>query len=1132
MKKNHNLFSLPLIAAFAVLAAIVLTTPAFAQDEVPPVPEEAPAKTEVEVPAEDAWIEEIAPLLEEAAEAGVVLADENGEPLALAEMETAEALAGGDPWYKVGTRRYLFLRTGSCPDPLPADVAYCEVNPNPIMAAINYLKDAAHPNPTDGIIHVEEDTYGDFITIDAAGTPKLATLKGLIGVTDPATQAPLVNLGGRISVQNCSLGFTVIGFNIDIDSNQGALNFNGCKGTIKIEDVDITNTSAETPGIFIDNHNGAVTITRARVNGNVGGGALIDNTLGTYGVTITNSSFSNNTSNAADQVGGLTIITRGPVSLTGVTAFGNTGGQPGVFIQQSGAITVKDSVFSGNAGFGISNYYDPRPYPTGNISLTNVFADGNWRGMELYTKGAITLSGVSASGNPGSSGNAAYLETCLWTGTSCELGGTGTVTIKNSFFDENNNSGNGLSVNARGAITLTSVSASRNASGGGDPRGAYLVNSGAPTALPVKVTLGWFDGNDYTGLFILSKGAVSVSRVSASDNRHYGIMIGNTAGTTAGVSISGLSTAYSQFTGNYWQGISIASRGAVTLKYVNCSDNYDWNSSDGASIDNHFSGSKSGVTITSSLFNRNPGTGLLIESNGAIKLSAIEASDNDGDGIYLRNETSPSYYGITLSNILADGNTLTGIDALSAGPISLSSGHANLNSEFGVNLVNQDAPATAPKPVTIKNFTANQNSLGGVGVTSKGSITLSGVTVYSTLGAFPGIALDNLLSGSITLSNVISSNNNSGGIDISSFGAIKLSNIEASYNGDDGIYLRNETSPSYAGITLTNIKSDGNDGYGIDARSAGAISLSGGHANANQRNGVFFDNSVIPSDPPKSVSIKNFTANASINGGGIFAYSLGPITASNLTANGNLGAGLPGIYLQNVVGTAGITASKLYASGNSNHTGISIFSSGAVKLSTAEASRNGFTGISINTPGSITLSNAVTLDNGGEGALLDNTSSTTHAPVTVTGSTGGNIFSGNAGVGLGVMSLGAVALKNIAADHNFSMGIHVENYQAGNGLGNITAATINTGHNLNIGLSILTNGTVSLSSIKSMLNSYNGMTISSNHHNITISNSVAISNRGSGIAANVGHGLFTLYNTLYFGNDIDNTGDPNLFVLH
>lgn len=1119
MKKIHNLFSLPLIAALALMAAFVLTSPVSAQDEVPPAPEEVPAETEVEVPAEVAGIEELAPLLEEAAEAGVVLADENGEPLPLAEAGTAEILEGADPWYKVGTKTYNFTTT-DC-DPGQAGNQGCA---DPIQAAINYIVTDTGL-PSDGMIFIEAGTYASSPTVNATVDAVLAGLKGLIGTV--VNESPAV-FTGRVYVEGVTRGFTVKGFDISSVAGSAAIAIYNSLGPVKIEDVTVVDSNVDGHGIEISGHNGLITINRAKVDGSAGGGALIDNTLGTYGVTITNSSFSNNTSNAADQVGGITIITRGPVSLTGVTAFNNTGGQPGVFIRQSGAITIKDSVFSGNAGFGLSNYYGLLSYPIGNISLTNVFADGNWRGMELFTKGAITLSGVSASGNVGSSGNAAYLETCLWTGSSCEPGGTGTVTIKNSYFDENNNPTNGLYVYARGAITLTSVSASRNTSGGGDPRGAYLVNSVAPTALPVKVTLGWFDGNDYTGLEIISKGAVSVSRVSASDNRHYGIAIGNIAGTTAGVSISGLSTAYSQFTGNYWRGITISSLGTISLKYVNCSDNYDWNSSDGAALVNDYTGAKGGVTITSSLFNRNPGTGLLIESNGAIKLSAIEASDNDGDGIYLRNETSPSYYGITLSNVLADGNNGYGIDAQSAGLISLSGGHANLNSAFGVILVNQDAPDTAPKPVTIKNYTANQNSFGGVDVSSKGSISLSGITVYGALGAFPGIALDNLLSGVVTLSNVISNNNHLSGIDISSLGAIKLSNIEASYNGDDGIYLRNETSPSYAGITLTNIKADGNNGIGIDARSAGPISLSGGHANANQQNGVYIINEV----PLKPASIKNFTANASINGGGIFAFSLGPITASNLTANDNLGAVQPGIYLQNVVGTVGVTASKLYASGNSNHNGISIFSPGAVKLSTAEASRNGFAGISINTYGSITLSNAVALDNGGEGALLDNTSSTTHAPVTVTGSTGGNIFSGNAGVGLGVMSLGAVALKNIAADHNFSMGIHVENYQAGNGLGNVTAATINTGHNLNIGLSILTNGTVSLSSIKSMLNSYNGMTISSNHHNITISNSVAISNRGSGIAANVGHGLFTLYNTLYFGNDIDNTGDPNLFVLH
>ncbi len=43
-------------------------------------------------------VAELAPILEDAAETGVTLVDESGEPLPLAVEETAEVLASGDPW--------------------------------------------------------------------------------------------------------------------------------------------------------------------------------------------------------------------------------------------------------------------------------------------------------------------------------------------------------------------------------------------------------------------------------------------------------------------------------------------------------------------------------------------------------------------------------------------------------------------------------------------------------------------------------------------------------------------------------------------------------------------------------------------------------------------------------------------------------------------------------------------------------------------------------------------------------------------------------------------------------------------------------------------------------------------------
>ncbi len=99
MKHKTLSMTLPLCVLMALTAAFLFTSPAFAQDEVPPVPEEAPVETA---------------LPEALAEAGVVLADEDGEPVSLATEEAGELLAGNDPWFQSGTTEYHYMFIGEC----------------------------------------------------------------------------------------------------------------------------------------------------------------------------------------------------------------------------------------------------------------------------------------------------------------------------------------------------------------------------------------------------------------------------------------------------------------------------------------------------------------------------------------------------------------------------------------------------------------------------------------------------------------------------------------------------------------------------------------------------------------------------------------------------------------------------------------------------------------------------------------------------------------------------------------------------------------------------------------------------------------------------------------------------------
>ena len=199
MNKNAKLLFLPLITALALLAAFVLTSPVYAQDEVPP--EVPPEGVPEEAPLEEV-LEEHAPIGETLAETGVEVVDASGEPVPL-----VEELAIVDPWFKVGTVKYEFT-TADC-DPGPG-VTACA---NPLQAAVNYIS-ANGKIPSDGYIHVDAGTLNNQEVYIDGSDPYIPSLKGIAGHVDPATYTPDAILGftagwgSSINVTNKMNGFT------------------------------------------------------------------------------------------------------------------------------------------------------------------------------------------------------------------------------------------------------------------------------------------------------------------------------------------------------------------------------------------------------------------------------------------------------------------------------------------------------------------------------------------------------------------------------------------------------------------------------------------------------------------------------------------------------------------------------------------------------------------------------------------------------------------------------------------------------------------------------------------------------------------------------------------------------------
>jgi hypothetical protein len=1141
MKHGNAFFLLPFIFALSLLAALMITGSVFAQDELPPesptpteiipeveeiqiaepapgevsppeaasdllsIPVEEPAvdatvpgEDAVEVPVEETSAEDLAPVLEAVADAGLTLVNETGEPLALSTEQAAQTLSTGDPYYTTAAGKYMFvLSPATCPGTLPAGTVYCAASATPIQAAVNYISTSGLPS--DGMIYIEGGNYTENISVDASTEDILKGLKGLIG--EVVDFDPKVKLAGNIWINEVDLGFKIKGFNLD----DGHLVIANSLGTITVEDSIILNPGGDL-GIHIS-AGGPVILNRVKADYNAEGGALIKSTSN---VTITNSSFDRNDPDYGEMVGGLKISANGVVLLDGVSASHNAGNLAGVSISRASSITIKNSIFSNNSTTcGLSySYFGDAPSP--NITLTNVYLNGNRVGLSLYAKGNISLTGVHADGN---SYYGAELDTCNQSGGICTWAGTGVVTIKDSSFDENGYGyadSFGLKITSRGAITLTNVSASENIHATGNPAGALLYAHYSPLMNKVTVTNSQFNGNDRSGLTISTKGSVILTKVQSNDNSYgAGLDIDNCLwdGTKCAgsgtVTITGSAPGDNQFNGNQYNGIRIQSKGAISLKYV---DSYLIALLDAAYLINDFTGATAGVTVTSSTFGKqsyvNGGPGLVIHTNGSVTLTGITASYNQGgagveittqgttatvtvkdadmglneghglsiigkgtitvtnltanknllsgsrldnhtgsgavnltNATFLNNEGVDPYGGliiqtkglVTLKGVTSNqnfgygiqientggvsganvtnatlwNNVFTGIKITTNGTVTLSSVTSTVNNGVGAKGAVINNAGTLASSVTITNGTFEDNYTTGFEIISKGNITLTNVSSIlndSTAGS-NGATLDNSAGlGYIKITNQASTDsdlkpgfdNNEGlGLEIFTNGLVTLTNVNLMGNAAEGVRVWQELNK---GVTLTSCRLDGNN---IDSGTAaimidtiGTVLINGGYSNNNNvANGLRVDNSHALDSLAKPVTISNFQTNEN-EGYGIYVLSKGAISLTNVEAHEN-SIGTAGILLDNQLLFAGITLSNVIS--KNNVIGMDIRTNGALTYKSGDVSNNTGNGIQLNSPGTaqakvVTLSNLHIWGNTGYGMLIDNKGSVTITNVTAGGS--------------------------------------------------------------------------------------------------------------------------------------------------
>lgn len=647
---------------------------------------------------------------------------------------------------------------------------------------------------------------------------------------------------GNVTLNNVEASYNSSASNALDVSNGGSITLNGgsfyqngntaarlqCNGAINVKLIDqiilghaqygliLSNSGDATPanvtlegGYFVSNGTG-IWISS---NGNVAVRNVVVSNSTNYGIRI-----SNNAGTGSVRV----ECTRKDFSCSFYRSINNTG----IEIVSNGSVTLSklNASENGVAGIMVDNYNSGNG--TGSITLNTITANDNQtNGVALSSKGSVTLTSVIAKNNGEfgvSSGDGVNIDNSYAT-----LTGKG-VTVSNSTLQNNN--GDGLEVTSNGAINVSGLTVTDNYNG---TAGITLINNdGLPVSgkyPSVTVSNSRTTVNQVIGLYVNSRGVISVSNVEASANSSYGMQLDNTAAvtTTPGVTVTGSSSTRTMVGGNALN-LYIRSHGVVTVSNLSVLQSSAGN---GADIDNRgVNTSPLGVTISNCNFNYNTSYGLLAQSYGAITLRSVEALDNGSYGINLNNSAAATNVGVTIagksgrSSLSYNGST--GLSVNTRGKVTVSNILTVNNENGGIILYNNSSPDQQTTSLTNIYSAFNSGGSGyGIRLSVKGNLTLSGI--YALNNTNNGVQI-NSSAGNVTLSGSsnIASGNGVSGFTVSSVGAVNLSKLTAENNTNYGVYVDNHSAAGGAGtVTLNTVRGCYNGTHGVYLYSSGLAQL-------------------------------------------------------------------------------------------------------------------------------------------------------------------------------------------------------------------------------------------------------------------------------------------------------------------
>ena len=382
---------------------------------------------------------------------------------------------------------------------------------------------------------------------------------------------------------------------------------------------------------------------------------------------------------------GLEVYSNGLVTLFNLDAENNGHYDGSSFTSYGYGVYVDNSTSTSTLPQGVT------------LNGNDTFRNNYLSGLEVYSKGAITLNNIEADNNGGYNitgdgdlyGYGVYIDNCGYNGTICTIIAAPKTVTLNGYNNYNNNYSGGLYVYSNGAITANAVNSNNNVSGSGASF-TNNANASAPQSVTLNALNGTsnFYGNGGTGLFVQSFGLVTLNSVNANTNSVDGIHVDNATGALAsqlkGVTILGYADVYN----NPGYGLNITSLGPISINTIDAENQ----NGVGVIIDNSLGNPGTGVTFTGNIVtSNNIGEGMDVLSRGAIafnNLSDAWIGNNGSYGWYLNNSYAGSVGGITMTiavnqNIDFNNNKGYGLSALSLGAITTNNLDANGNGGNG-----------------------------------------------------------------------------------------------------------------------------------------------------------------------------------------------------------------------------------------------------------------------------------------------------------------------------------------------------------------------------------------------------------------------------------------------------------------